>query len=131
MTFAANTNTVIRAGYGLFWAPWNYNTSAHGQIGFSRTTSLNQSSPEGEVPLTVLDNPFPSGLLQPIGSSQGLLTGVGGNISYVDQTSTAPRVQQFSVDFQRELPGAQAVTVSYVGSRGDNLSLGGSNDAGE
>src|SRR5712692_10471397 len=24
MTFAADANTVIRAGYGLFWAPWNY-----------------------------------------------------------------------------------------------------------
>jgi hypothetical protein len=34
-------------------------------------------------------------------------------------------VQQFSVDVQRELAGSLAVTVSYVGARGDHLPLGG------
>jgi hypothetical protein len=77
-----------------------------------------------------LTNPFPNGLVQPLGNSLRSLTGVGTNISYVDQNSTAPRVQQYSVDVQRELPGAQAITVSYVGSRGDHLSLGGSADVG-
>src|SRR5262249_9137144 len=47
---------------------------------------------------------------------------------YVDQNGTAPRVQQYSVDFQRELPGNQAVTLSYIGARGDHLSLGGTVD---
>jgi hypothetical protein len=75
-----------------------------------------------------LTNPFPNGLVQPLGNSLGTLSGAGTNISYVDQNSTAPRVQQFSVDLQRELPGSQAITVSYVGSRGDHLGLGGSAD---
>ena len=63
--------TVVHGGYGLFWAPWNYAYNQHGQIGFARTTTLSQSSAEGEVPLTVLDNPFPAGLLQPVGSALG------------------------------------------------------------
>jgi hypothetical protein len=46
----------------------------------------------------------------------------------VDQNSTAPRVQQWSVDVQRELPGSMALNFQYLGSRGDHLSLGGSND---
>ncbi len=33
------------------------------------------------------------------------------------------------MDFQRELPGNQSITVSYTGARGDHLGLGGSNDA--
>ncbi len=37
----------------------------------------------------------------------------------------APRVQQYSVDLQRELGGDMAVTFSYVGARGDYLPLGG------
>src|SRR5262249_29874761 len=114
VTFAANTNTVIRAGYGLFWAPWNYNTTSHGQVGFSRITTLIQSSAESEVPLTILDNPFPSGLLAPVGSSLGLLTGVGGSINFIDQTKGSPRVHQYSADIQRELPGHMAVTIGYV-----------------
>src|SRR5437588_676784 len=32
-TYAIDANTVLRGGYGLYWAPWNYNTSQHGQIG--------------------------------------------------------------------------------------------------
>jgi len=129
LTYAADTNTVIRAGYGLFWAPWNYNTTQHGAVGFSRTTTLSQSSDDSEVPLTTLDNPFPSGLLQPIGSSQGLLTGVGGTINYIDQTKGSPYVHQYSVDVQRELPGHMAVTIGYVGASGRDIGYGGTNNA--
>src|SRR5207248_1462206 len=112
-TYAIDANTVLRGGYGLYWAPWNYNTSQHGQIGFARSTSLNQSSAESEVPLTVLDNPYPSGLQAPIGSSLGLLTGVGGQVDFVDQNKGNPKVHQYSADIQRELPGHMAVTIGY------------------
>jgi len=129
VTYAANTNTVVRGGYGLFWAPWNYSTTQHGQVGFTRTTSLNQSTAEQEVPLTTLDNPFPTGLLQPIGSTLGLLTGVGGSVRYVDQTKGSPRVHQYSVDVQRELPGHMAVTIGYVGATGRDIGFGGTSES--
>ena len=134
IVYSLNSNTVLRGGYGLFWAPYNYptpstGTNNYGQVGYSQNTVLVQSAP-GAVPTTSLTNPFPNGLVQPLGNSLGTLSGVGTNISYVDQNSTAPRVQQFSVDLQRELPGAQSISFSYTGSRGDNLGLGGSNDVG-
>ena len=47
---------------------------------------------------------------------------------FVDQNRGAPRVQQYSVDLQRELGGDMAFTVSYVGARGDHLPLGGTVD---
>ena len=75
----------------------------HGQIGYTRRTQVNQSSAERDVPLTTLDNPFPAGLLQPVGNSFGLLTGVGGNVNFIDQTKGAPRVHRSSIDIQREL----------------------------
>jgi len=126
-TFALDSNTVVRGGYGLFWAPWNYNATAHGQIGFARTTSLSQSSGEREVPLTSLDNPFPAGLQQPIGSSLGLLTGVGSNIDFINQEKGSPRVHQYSVDVQRELAGHMAVTIGYMGATGRDIGYGGTN----
>jgi hypothetical protein len=124
--------TVIRGGSGLYWAPFNYpapsaSDNNYGQVGFTQNTVVPQTA---GVPTVSLTNPFPNGLVQPLGSSLKTLTGVGTNISYVDQNSSAPRVQQFSVDFQRELPGSQSITLSYVGSRGDHLGLGGSNDYG-
>ena len=42
-SYSLNKASVLRGGYGLFYAPWNYSTTQHGQTGFSRTTSLNQS----------------------------------------------------------------------------------------
>ena len=127
-TYAIDANTVLRGGYGLYWAPWNYNTSQHGQIGFARSTSLNQSSAESEVPLTVLDNPYPAGLQAPIGSSLGLLTGVGGQVDFVDQNKGNPKVHQYSADIQRELPGHMAVTIGYIGATGRDISFCGTND---
>src|SRR5205823_5166262 len=120
-TFAVDAQTVIRAGYGLFWAPWNYHTTQHGQIGFARSTQFSQSTPESEVPLGILDNPYPSGLLAPIGSSLGLLTNVGGQVDFIDQNKGNPKVHQYSADIERELPGAMALTIGYIGATGRDI----------
>jgi hypothetical protein len=130
--YSLDNKTVIRGGYGLYWAPWNYptpstSTSNYGQVGYSQNTILQNTAP---VPTISLTNPFPNGLVQPFGNSLGTLTGVGTNIAYIDQNGSAPRVQQYSIDLQRELPGNQAITVSYIGARGDKLGLGGTSDTG-
>jgi hypothetical protein len=130
VTYAPNTNTVVRGGYGLFYAPWNYVRAQHGQVGFTRTTSMNQSDPATSLPITSLDNPFPSGLIQPIGSSLGLLTGAGGTINYVDQNKGDPKIHQYSIDVQRELPGAMAITIGYVGATGRDIGFTGTGGQG-
>jgi hypothetical protein len=132
IVYSLNEKTVIRSGYGLYWAPYNYPAPSttmnnYGQVGYSQNTISPQTAPAPTVSIT---NPFPNGVVPPTANSLGNRTGTGINISYVDQNSTAPRVQQYSADFQRELPGNMAITASYVGSRGDHLALGGSNDAG-
>jgi hypothetical protein len=131
IVYSIDQKTVLRGGYGLYWAPYNYpppSTSSNnfGQVGYTQNTILvnNRTTP------TTLDNPFPSGIQQPSGNTLRALTNLDSNISYVDQNRTAPRVQQFSVDLQRELPGSLAVSVGYVGARGDHLGVSGSEDIG-
>ena len=82
------------------------------------------------MPLTSLENPYPNGLQQPIGSSLGLLTGTGGTVNFVDQNKGDPKVHQYSIDVQRELGGNMALTVGYVGATGRDLGFGGSNPIG-
>jgi hypothetical protein len=121
-----NSKTVLRGGYGIFWAPFVYqdpNDTNYGQIGYTRNTDFVQGP---QIPVGTIDNPFPNGLLQPVGNSLGLLTGVGGRVDFISQSRTAQRTQQFSVDVQRELPGSMAISVAYAGNRGDHLHLGGS-----
>ena len=127
-TYAIDAKTVVRGGYGLFWAPWNYSTNVHGQVGFSRTTSFSQTDPETEVPLNTLDNPFPGGILSPVGSSLGLLTSVGGQVDYIDQNKGNPKVHQYSADFERELPGNMGLTVGYIGATGRDIGYCGTNE---
>jgi hypothetical protein len=120
---------VVRVGYGIYWAPWNYqgvDAANYGQIGFSQqtfTTDQNQFRPT-----ISLANPFPNGILQPVGNALGALAGVGGQIEFIDQDKKAPWVQQYSIDFNRELPGHMAIGFEYSGATGRDLGLGGSND---
>ena len=127
--YSFNDKTVLRGGCGLYFSPWNYpaaGTTGWGQIGYSATTNIPQ--PTG-IPTVTMSNPFPNGLAQPTGNTVGLLTGTGGDITFIDPNKGAPHVQQYSVDLQRELSGGMSVAVGYTGLTGRNLSWGGSGNA--
>jgi hypothetical protein len=117
--FRANDATVVRGGYGLFWAPTS--SGPVNSVGYSQTTNLVQNT---LIPITTLDDPFPSGFIQPTGNTLGLASGVGSAVSFVDPNRKAPRIHKYSIDLQRELPGQMSVTLGYVGSAANHLSLG-------
>jgi len=119
--YSFNEKTVLRGGWGLYFSPWNYpaaGTTGWGQIGYSATTNVPQ--PSG-VPTVSMTNPFPAGLTQPSGNSLGLLTGTGGDVTFIDPNKGSPRVQQYSFDLQRELPGGVSVSAGYTGLTGTNM----------
>jgi trimeric autotransporter adhesin len=126
--YSFNDKNVVRGGYGLFYSPWNYpsaGTTNWGQIGYSSTTNLSQAV---GVPTTTIDNPFPSGLIQPSGNNLGLATGAGSDVFFIDPNKGASKAQQYSVDYQRELPKGLSVSIGYTGLTGSNLSWGGTTD---
>jgi hypothetical protein len=110
---------VMRGGYGLAYL----GQSAQGaNTGFSQPTSMISSTDGGITPAVNLNDPFPTslfpnGLLQPIGSSQGLATNLGQSVSaqYLDRP--LPYAHQYSFGFQRELRGGWLVDASYSGNQ--------------
>jgi hypothetical protein len=116
--------TVIRAGYGVFFAPQFALGSPIATVGFNQTTAYNASTDSNATPAGSLSNPFPGGILQPVGKTLGTSTGIGQSFSLVDPNARSPYVQQFSFDIQRELPFGIASEIGYVGSRSKHLTLG-------
>jgi len=135
VTWMVGTRNVIRAGYGLFVAPPQVaqalTPAALGTRGFTGTTTYVASDDGGLTPCATctLTNPFPRGVESPAGATRGVMTGVGGDIDFVDQSGGPSRTHRYSVDLQRELPGRIALSAGYVGSRSSNIALGGTVDA--
>ena len=113
--------TTIRGGYGMFWAPQFAIGTPYNPPGYTSTSTYIASNDGNATPATYINNPFPAGLAKPTGSTLGDLTGIGQSLSIIDQNARSPRVQQYSIDIQRELPFGVAVEVAYVGSHSTHL----------
>ena len=80
------------------------------------------STIDGITPFRLLRDPYPAGLHASPGSSEGLLTGVGGALQApLQDGSPTPWTRQWNVTLQRELPWRVAAEVSYVGTAGHDL----------
>ncbi len=114
--------TAIRGGYGIFYDVLGPNRINANQTGYSRTTSLTPSLDNGQTFVATLANPFPNGLLEPVGSALGLMTNVGltANFPYVGEVGT-PRTHRWSIGVQRELPGYFLIEGTYLGSYSEQI----------
>src|ERR1035438_1436528 len=70
-----------------------------------------------ETPAGAVSNPFQSGLLGPVGSSQGLGTLLGQSPSFADPSGRIGYVYSFSFGIQKQLSNQVRIEASYVGSR--------------
>jgi hypothetical protein len=121
--YSIGPKTVLRGGYGLFWAPLSFGLQS--SFGYTATTNYVASNDGGATPANSLANPFPTGILQPSGNSLGLTAGIGGQaISAYDSAARSTRVHQYSFDVQRELPKGLALVAGFAGSTTHNLIQG-------
>jgi Carboxypeptidase regulatory-like domain len=115
--YQASSKTVVRAGFGIIY--FNTLESPIG-TGFSQSTSYNNFT--ANTPLNTLNNPFPSGVLLPTGSSLGLGTAIGSNISFYDPNHVQPKSAQYSASIQQQFPGV-SLQIAYVGTRPTRLEV--------
>ena len=121
--FAATPDTVIRGGYGIFFAPLNgagFNGLAVPNTGFSATTPW-VGTLDGVTPLNTLSNPFPQGFVLPTGSSQGLATQIGQDVVGMQRHRPVAYSEEWNLDVQRTLPGNILFDIAYAGSHGIHL----------
>src|ERR1041385_4724792 len=124
LAYQLNQKTIIRGGWGIFWAPSLSFSAPYTPEGATATTTPNPSSDGFNTPLIQLSNPFPGGLVKPVGTANGDATGLGIGLTIFDRNAKGTYIQQFSFDIQRELPAHIAVSAAYVGSRTYRLMLG-------
>lgn len=120
LAYQITPKLVMRGGWGRYMI--NPNNDNQRTDGYSITTSLINSPDGGRTPISnLIANPYPSGILQPPGSSLGLASLLGQNISYFNPSFKTPYVNQFNFGFQYQLPLQSRLDISYVGSRGYKL----------
>jgi hypothetical protein len=112
--YRINEKTVVRGGYGLYYAPLLYNEFGRGGLaGYAIQGGANINFGfDANIRLSdypILPNVDPTTQL------------IGADVEGFNENFKIGRTAQYSIDIQRELPGRMALSVSYVGSKGTRL----------
>ncbi|MBI3211055.1 MAG: TonB-dependent receptor [Candidatus Solibacter usitatus] len=124
LAYTFNKDTVLRAGYGIFYLPQGADVAAARQAGFARSTALNPSLDNGLTFTGTLRNPFPDGYLTPLGSAGGLSTNLGNAMSPFNPIQPHSYSQRWSVSVQRTLAKSFLIETSYVGTHIVRMAIG-------
>jgi hypothetical protein len=129
-----DSKTVVRGGYGIYYSQSRNGANgllSYGSQGFNQyTTAVTTYQNDGATPYLHLDNPYPNGLIQPPGSSLGLLNDVGyGAIGPIRNSfyGRTPYEQSWSFGIQRQLTPSMVFSVDYLGKKGTRLYFQGLN----
>jgi hypothetical protein len=140
---------VVRGGGGFYYGPsaqmvgnstldsdgyssvtnWNATCwNSDGNSVFSGTNACANAAVGSPAPsmtgIYSLSNPFPAGVVQLAGSSQGLATNLGSNLSAMLHSQRTQTTYNFNFGVEYELPHEIVLSAGYVGSRGLFLALG-------
>jgi hypothetical protein len=113
--------TVVRGGWGIYTSPFVFSNGIT-QPGFSQTTPYTATQNSGLTFQSTLANPYPVGVLQPVGNSLGPNTFLGQSLNrFMPLDIQSSQLSRYLVNVQRELPGAWLVELGYAGSHGFHL----------
>lgn len=121
LAYQLTPKTVLRSGYGIYFDTLGVDRFLPVQSGFAQQTPIQASLDNGVTYIATAANPFPSGLLPPLGAAGGLATNLGQAITYFDPAIRQPYSQRWSFGIQRFLPFEFLLDASYVGNRSTHL----------
>ena len=106
---------MVRGGIGLFVG--TFGTFGIQQPGFSRQTDL--VSAAGGVfltPIASLSNPYPTGILQPVGNTLGANTFLGQTVQFVERKLGSPQTWRWNFNVQKTVGKNAVFEIGYIGS---------------
>ena len=112
IAYRVGENTVIRSGYGIFYAMNMGNDSGSVAINPGKSVSTSVVNSPGLPPRsmdTLFDNAFET------------VTGTATAFSTLEPEKRTPYLQQWNLNIQHKLPGDTALEIGYVGSKGTEL----------
>ena len=122
--YQLNERTVVRGGWAIYTVPSLFDVAVF-QPGYGQNTPVVVSSDSGLTFQANLTNPFPAGVIQPAGNSNGVNTFVGQSLSRytmnIDQRNG--QAMRWATSVQREIFGNWVVEAGYTGNRGYDLSV--------
>ena len=124
--YKLTNRSVIRGGYGVFFAPRNHVGNGNGAIEAFRDTPFVGTIDNGLTNANRLSNPYPQGVLPSL-NDRDPLANVGASIAAPVQDYKTGYGQLFSLGYQIELPGSVLLQVNYSGNKGTHLLSGGWN----
>ena len=137
-SFSPQQKTVYRGGIGIFVQPetlsslastGTYSSNAiSNSEGFSADTTYLSSTNNGLTPPTnTLSNPFPTGFVQPAGSSLGASTNLGQTISFLAPIQHDPYSERWDLGVQRSVTNSTLVEALHIGNHSLHLPIASQN----
>ena len=128
ISYSAAPSTSLRAGYGLSWIPpdmVNYSLSPfQSPVNAATTTMVSSVGGTSELlPSATFGNPFPTGLIPPIGHNPAKLNIFEGqSVSSPIPNEPYGYAQQWNLEVEQQLRPSLMFDIGYAGSKGTHLS---------
>jgi Carboxypeptidase regulatory-like domain len=114
---------VLRGGFGMYYGPSSemVANSALNSDGFFAATTWNVTAYNADgntVMVNSLSNPFPSGVVEPTGSSLGPATNIGNELDTELHSQPTPVTYDYNFGLEYQFPAGYVLSVAYVGEHG-------------
>jgi Carboxypeptidase regulatory-like domain len=117
--------TVVRGGYGLFYAT-NFHRDYFGATNGFANTSTQFNPPGGNANLVAfrLQDGFPTPVIQPLGATLGPSAFLGGNVTYDEANGKNIESHQWTLSIQQQVLGNLLLEAAYSANRSTHLISG-------